>query len=326
MDNYNSQYFGKLINIKENYLNKEIFESILKFDLFEKFPLSSCYQGDEYFGLELDPVDIKLEFNDFFLYEKNEYHLKKEIWIDMFKFQSKLIELYHSMSDFSLDNYMVNYHSFVTKNEKIDYLKKLNTDYLKHIKHKDLLFLFIKNEPARGYKSWEEFYVNEMIENENFDILFRFLKGEMEFDRSDTYIMWREFRIYKDIIDFIEEKLNNLEQFNKKIPKTNTYTDWRSDIFKNKESRELFNYITDNYMDLKNTSFFSMLYKYFQLKKYIILLDNDSKVYKDFVLKNFELENFSRIQKQTSFKINNKWDKMFIFFDELEKKHTNFTQ
>lgn len=325
MENYTSKYFGILKHIKEDYVNKNVFEEILKFNLFDEFPLSNGYFGSSYFGLELEPNNFKADFNDFFLYNYKEYNLKSSVWKDMFNSQAQRVELQHLMSDFEINDYVVNFHSLTTKDEKLDFLKELNADFLKLYKNKDLLFLYLKGEPVRGYKSWEEYYISEQVENENFTYIFNFLKGSQDFYPKEVHKQWREFRIYKDIFEFINDRLSTLEENQKSVivEKVRVFEDWRSDIFKDRDSRLLFNFIVDEFTGEKNTSFFSMLYKFFQQKNRIIITDKSSNIYKDFICKNYDLKSFSRIQEQTSFKENTVWDKAFRIFEELEK---NFTQ
>ena len=325
MENYTSKYFGVLKHIKEDFVNKDVFEEILKFNLFDEFPLSKNHSGESYFGLEIEPEDFKVDFNDFFLYNKKEYNLKSTVWNDMFNFHANRIELYHALSDFEINEYLVKFHSLITKEEKIDFLKKLNTDFLKCYDDKDLLFLYIKDEPARGYKTWEEYYVLNHIEEFLYDRLFLFLKGDYDFYDESLNTMWREFRIYKDIFEFINDRLSTLEENQKSVivEKVRVFEDWRSDIFKDRDSRLLFNFIVDEFTGEKNTSLFSVLYKFFQQKNRIIITDKSSNIYKDFICKNYDLKSFSRIQEQTSFKENTVWDKAFRIFEELEK---NFTQ
>lgn len=324
MENYTSKYFGILKHIKEDYVNKNVFEEILKFNLFDEFPLSNGYFGSSYFGLELESNNFKADFNDFFLYNYKEYNLKSSVWKDMFNSQAQRVELQHLMSDFEINDYVVNFHSLTTKDEKLDFLKELNADFLKLYKNKDLLFLYLKGEPARGYKSWEEYYISEQVENENFTYIFNFLKGSQDFYPKEAHKQWREFRIYKDILEFINEKLTSLEETTKPnvVEKISVFEDWRSDIFKDKQCRSLFDFIINEYPTEKNTSFFSMLYKYFQQNTHIIIEDNDSKDYRDFITKNYNLESFKRIQPKTSNKENNKWDKVFRKFEVLEEKFT----
>ena len=271
MENSNSKYFGILKGIKEEYIDKNIFNQLLKFDIFDEFPLSERIKGESYFGLELEPENIKLDFNDFFIFNKKEYWLKRTVWEDMFKFQAYYIEIRHSMSDFDIRRYSIDYNSLITKDEKIDFLKKLNRDFLKCYENKDLLFLYVKNEPARDCKSWEEYYINEHIEELYFDNLFRFLKGDLKFYDERIFVMWREFRIYKDILEFINEKLTSLEETTKPnvVEKVSVFEDWRSDIFKDKKCRSLFDFIINEYPTEQNTSFFSMLFKFLKQKKYI---------------------------------------------------------
>ena len=120
MNDYTSKYFGVLRHIQEDFVNKNVFKEILKFNLFDEFPLSKSYLNDSYFGLELELEDFKGSFNDFFLYNNKEYNLKSSVWNDMFNFHAYMIELKHEMSDFEINNFALNFHSLTTKDEKLD--------------------------------------------------------------------------------------------------------------------------------------------------------------------------------------------------------------
>lgn len=324
MEDYTSKYFGILKHINEDYINANIFKQVLESGVFAEFQVSSGYLGVNYFGLETETDDFRCDFNDFFLFNNKEYNLKYEVWKDMFSLHSYHIELYHSMSDFNINHYLVEFHSFLTIEEKKEYLNNLYKNFLSFITEKDLLFLYLKNAPARGYENWEEYYILEQLNNEDFRNLFKFLKGDIKFYAEDVNVRWREFRVFKEIYEFVNNKLNSLnDNCNLVIENVvSPYADWRSDIFENEKCRLLYDYIVSSYNGEKNTSFFSMLYKYFQEKKHIKILDNDSLVYRDFVKSQYDIKSFKRVQKKTSEKEKNKWDVVFEVFDEFIKTYS----
>lgn len=162
------------------------------------------------------------------------------------------------------------------------------------------------NDGANAYL----FMYKEDIEDYLFDNDIFKLTAFVEYSKS--YIFYNTILYLNNLIkNKTANSLNSIASRN-----------FRYDIFVDKHSSLLFNYIVENWRGEKKTSFYSMLFKYFQEKNQIWQVDKDSKVYRFFIMETYNLISFERIQLKTSNKKSSKWDKVFLAFDKLTEEFT----
>lgn len=341
---YSFTYHGILKNFDFQKINRDTFPKLIASNIFDVHELSNCYKAkDDYFGIELD--DTNWGINNFYLFDSKEYHLKKIILDDMFdycefKCESQE-ELQHKILEIDLNINM----------QASDYskIKILKTEIL--IMNQNMIdpqyyLLYSKKRETSGYFSWFEFFKSEQIDNEDYTFIFKYLKGDRDFVPTFIKQIWQDYFNVKHLTDYCKNKIQIIErntgikevdvlieqQVNKiKLNNFNEvevketiaeYKDIRKDIFKDEKSRMLFEFIVEKWEEKKNTSFYSMLYKYLQNEKKIIIVDSDSLIYRSFVIEDYKLNKFAKIQKQTTNKENNKWVRVFKIFGDLSEKFT----
>ena len=168
------------------------------------------------------------------------------------------------------------------------------------------------NPKVYGYKDILDCLISDYMEfvEEVEDYLFnhKIYKLTVHIDYINTYS-------FHNLILYLNELIINNSSASTIIENISVNT--RNDIFKDNESRMLFEFIIENCEKDKNTSFYSMLYKYLQDKNKIILIDNDSVLYRNFIMNTYNLSSFSRIQNKSSNKEQTVWNSTFKTFDKL---------
>lgn len=338
---YTFKYRGVLKNFDINNINRHTFPTLIKANLFDVKELSATYRGGDYFGVELDGSNEYI--NDFYLYNHEEYHLKLEVLEDMFdncelrcepidKLERKIRNL-----EFNLETHVSNY-------SKIKYLKEVIFSVKNQILNKDYYLLYTKNLEIGCYDSWFEFFRSEQIDGEDFTYIFKYLKGEYDFVPPFIENLWTNCFYAKGLVDFCTKRILHLERLSgineadvlvdkylkskinylltDEVEEEKQYHDIRLDIFKDKKSREAFDYILNKWKKPKDTAFYSKIFKYLQSKGYIVIEGDDSEKYREFIIDNFNLTSYKRIQKRTSFKNDDVWAKSFSDFESYLEEFT----
>ncbi len=341
---YTFKYHGILKNFDIQKINRDTFPKLIASNIFDVKELSDFYKSKEdYFGLELD--DIGREIDNFYLFNKKEYHLKKNVIDDMFDYCEFKCES-HDELDNKIVDLELNLNMQVSQHSQIKYLKSQIVAMNQNMIDTQYYLLYTTNRESNGYKSWFEFFSLEQIDNGDYTFIFKYLKGDRDFVPTFIKQIWQDYFLVKRLTEYCKNKifqierisginevdvlieneitnvkLNNISDIENKESVTE-YKDIRKDIFKDENSRMLFDFVVEKWNEKKNTSFYSMLYKYLQNEKKIIIVDSDSLIYRSFVIKNFKLNKFAKIQKQTTNKENNKWVRVFKIFGDLSEKFT----
>jgi hypothetical protein len=339
---YSFKYHGVLKNFDLQKINKHTFQLLIEAKIFDVKELPKT------FGFEDDFIDIDMEiyYNawDCYIINDVEYNLKLEVWEDIFDYCEFKSESHDKLAQ-KIRDLEFNIDTYVSNHSKIKYLKQVIYDIKNQIIDRDYYLLYTKNIKVDGYDSWFEFFSLGQTGDEDFTYIFQYLQGEYDFVPPFIKSLWTNCYYAKDLIHFCTKRILNLEKtsginevdvsidiyaksrinylLSENLQAEKEYHDIRLDIFKDQKSRIAFDLILSEWKEEKNTAFYSKVFKFLQLKGYIILEEDDSDEYRKFILSNSKLKSFTRIQKQTSKKLNNIWDRSFSDFEKYLK---NFTQ
>ncbi len=314
MKEFEKKYFGILKNFDFDNININSINELIEKRIFDEFDLSNCYLNDEdYFIAD----SATWEFGDFFIQNRKEYHLKKEVYIEMISLK-ELHFIFENFERFTKEIEVLVYAEFILENK----LKVLNENYKKYfnqIRNKQYYPLFKNQILTDGYESWEQYFIDDIVGNENYASVVKFLTGNNKFINTEIENQWNDYYLFSQISDYLEKKRNEI--LNIKIEfsdliKNNIFNEI---IFK-ENAEDLFSYIVTKYPKTKNTAFFSYLYFFMKDNlKLLYTIGNDSKDYRMYINKLFKL-NFSRIQN-TSSENQYKKNDMFKLFEIYVKEY-----
>ena len=341
---YTFKYFGILKDFDIQKINRDTFPKLIVSNIFEIKNLSDCYKSEEdYFGMELD--DFNWQIDDFYLYYNKEYHLKEVVLEDMFDYCEFICEPLDEHEEKILD-LELNLNMQASHYSAIKYLKTEIILIHKSMKDSQYYLLYANGRETRDYTSWFNFFSSEQIDCDVFTFVFKYLKGDHDFVPTFIKEIWIDYYFVKNLTKYCQDKIHQIERISgikevdvlieneitnvKLYNVSNTekketitiYKDIRTDIFSDENSRKLFDFIIEKCIYKKNTSFYSMLYKYLQRTGHINILDKDSSSYRSFIIENYNLKTFAKIQQQTTDKENNKWNVVFKTFEDIENKFT----
>lgn len=331
------KYFGVLKGFDFDNINRNTFQLLIDSNIFNISELSNCYKNkDDYFGLELD--NLNWRFSNFYLFNQKEYHLKNEVLMDMFHRCKLKIESLDELDE-NIYELEFNLNIQVSDFAKIHFLKKFILELNHRISNKKYYLLYANNFKTNGFTSWYNFFFSEQIDNENYEYIYRYLKGEQDYIPIFIKDIWKEYFIVNKLTIFCEKKIHILEKQSgineadikvenisklykfKSISESNEfeYTKTkeaeRSDIF-NDDGEQIFKFILSKYPQKQTKAFFSYLYFYLRNINKIIPLGDDSLEYREYIINNSPIKSFSKIQKTVSEKTNTKKNKIFILFDK----------
>lgn len=341
---YTFKYRGILKNFNIEKINRDTFPQLIAANIFDVDELSDRHvSSDFYLAMEVD--DLNWGLSNYYEYYNKSYCLKHEIVVAMFddcksKCESQ-DELQYKILEIDL-----NINIQASDYSKIKFLKTEIFIMNQNMSDPHYYLLYSKKRETEGYSSWFEYFRSEQIDNEDYTFIFKYLKGDRDFVPTFIKQIWQDYFIIKHLTEYCKKKIQIIEsntginevdvfidsgmisvKLNSPYDTVNKetiteYKDIRTDIFKDENSRKLFDFIIENWKGKKNTSFYSMLYKYLQNKEMIIIPDKDSSSYRSLIVDKYDLKAFAKVQQQTTNKENNKWDKVFDTFKDIEKKFT----
>jgi len=195
-------------------------------------------------------------------------------------------------------------------------------DFIKEMRQKE-----IKNYnnylPKKLFKKLH----NSDFENEqqHFDILKSFLSINW-FDLSDYLFGLNNISSYHIVQNYYKFiRLNRILDFLDSIKVDKSFFEEendRSDIF-NDDGEKIFKFIVSKYPQKQTKAFFSYLYFYLKNNKKIIPEGDDSLEYREYVINNYPINSFSKIQKTISEKTYTKKNKIFLLFDKYISEFNN---
>jgi hypothetical protein len=334
---YRFKYHGILKNFDFNKINKDTFPLMIESNIFNVKELSDTYKNpNDYFGVELE--DSNECENDFYLFNQKEYHLKIDVLEDMYDYCEIICEPNSELEN-KIQDLEFNLNMQVSIFSQIKFLKTQILNLNKSIIDSTYYLLYTDGVKTNGFKSWFNFFYSEQIDGEEFQYIFRYLKGENNFVPDFIKAIWEDYFCVKNLTDYCKKKILRLERISgineadviienqisknlNDLEKSETRTEFkdiRLDIFKDVNSRLLFVHIVNAWQGKKNTAFFSRLFKYLQEKKEIIIIDNDSEIFRNFIIDLEYLHTFSRIQKKTTEKESYVWSRTYDYFDDCLK-------
>lgn len=298
----NNKYFGILKGFDFDEINKDNFQILIDNNLFDTGELSPCYRNDkDYFGIELDGNSWR--FSDFFLFNRKEFYLKKEIYLEMYFKDKNYIE------ETSDDEFHISEIDFEIEKE-IDTQKKLGIieyhykKYFSSIHNKELYLLYKNNTKLYGHNHFSDYYKGDIEADEDYSCIVKYLQGKETFYNKKLKEDWEIMFLVSKVCDFCLHKKQLIEN-----PKfTNSQINQSKSIFID-DGYKIFSFLESKYVGKKNNAFFSYLYSFLQENNKIIHKSKDSVEYRNFIKENFKLD-MSRIIETSA---NNQYKKDDIF-------------
>lgn len=313
-----TKYFGKLKGFNFEKINKESFLTLISSGIFDEYELTSTYKNDDdYFTLDSDTM----EFGDFFIFNRKEYHLKKEIIFEMIYVKNWCLETFENANYITNEIETLVISEFQLEN-KLRILEENYKKYFDQITDKKYYGLYKNESFTDGYENWKQYIISDIIDNENYKSAAKFLNRDSTFFSDEIESQWNDYFVFSKISDYCEEKRNLLLGFKETNLFENPKPSLSDIIFKN-NSEEIFKYIVSKFSQEKNKAFFSYLFHYFS--------DNDllykdkpksSRDYSNYLISEKHLDTFSKvIQRVTE---NSETEKKI--FQLFKKYHTDFIQ
>lgn len=214
-------------------------------------------------------------------------------------FPNSEIKKLQNLFDRRAGYYETNATEKILKNELKDEFDRINKvvnyDYIKYVK--TLALYNVLDEISRLLSNNSLLLECFYIKNKFDDFEIKYYKG---FDVVNT-------SIYKKLNEIIVE------------PKPQK--DFEKLVFQT-DGLQMFNHLVSNYTAIKNKAFFSHLFFFLQNKNKLISQDNDSIDYRTYIIKNYEIEGFSRIIKDVSSTNQHKKKKIYHCFNEILKSYS----
>ena len=320
-------YFGILKDFDFNNINRDTFPVLLKSGIFNEFELSKHYADKEnYFGIELSHQNES--FCDFFLYNRKEYYLKKEVLIQLMNNQINSFNLFYEISDIEQELNLELSKEFLDS-QKINVLENFFKKYQSQLTNKIFYNDYEKIKESKNIDKWIEYLFDEIDNQYSFDYDIRynfiilFLKGQKNnhfYFPEKVCLLWKESFIFyklKKHLEFLKNKILGITSNKLTYHNISTPSKEELSIFKN-EGLSVFECIVSNYDNEKNKAFFSYLFHFMRNKD--LLRTNaktSSKKYIEYISNNFNLEMSkvinSTANEQTEFEL-----KMALFEDILK--------
>lgn len=286
-----AKYFGILKDFDFNKITKDNFPTLIDKKIFIPRKLSNCYLGEEYFGLEVEKEPFG--FSDFFLFNNKEYHLYYEIYDEMYLFDKSKIE-----SDNKIDYHKKNIDFEIDIEENLfNKLRIIETKYLGYqslINDYELYSLF-KNENRYSdeIRNFSDYYENEIKAYEEYEGISNFLQGIDEFYCKELKETWETMHLVKEASYYLGIKKTEIKNDINNISINEIELNITSKIFKD-NGFQIFIFLSENYIGLKNKAFFSYLYQFLIKHNKIVKNTKDNKKFREYVLSKYKIE-MSRI-------------------------------
>lgn len=163
-----------------------------------------------------------------------------------------------------------------------------------------------------GYESLKQYVISCINEETEERVIEDFLFNRDIFQSFIPKIWYKTTSLLQEI-NFLKEQII-------KLSSTTSSTDNRIELIFKKDGYQLFDFIVSHYPSKKDTAFFSYLFFYLKIKSEILIISDDSKLYRNFIVENYGLLSYSRIQKTTSIKEITKEKKTFELLDIISDK------
>lgn len=203
---FETKYYGILKEFNFDKINIDSFKILLSQNIFDEKKLSKCYENDEdYFA----QYHYTMEFGDFFIHNRKEYHLKKDIYSEMIYVKNWHLEAFNEVSVLT-DEIEIKIASEFNLENKLNILEENFKKYFGQIKNKNYYSLFKNEISTNGYDSWKQYFISDITDNENFKSITKFLNGDYKFLNNEIENQWNDYFIFSKISDYCENKKNSL--------------------------------------------------------------------------------------------------------------------
>lgn len=309
----NQKYFGILKTFDFKKINKDNFQLLIDNGLFDVHDLSACYVSDEdYFGLELETDDW--DFSDFFLFNRKEYHLKKEIYDELYQSDRNLIEDDNDPA-YSISQIDYEVEKEFNEQRKLVILEHYYKKYFSAIKDKELYLLYKNNTKKHDCNTFADYYRENIQASEDYRCIAQYLKGAGTYYNKELKEAWELMFLIANVCDFCVRKKHELAN---PLQKTQVISEAETIFIDDGES--IFSFIMSKYSGNKNPAFFSYLFSYLKENNKTISKGKDSKEYRNYILRNYKIK-MSRII-ETSANNQFKKDEMFIKFSNYMQSYS----
>lgn len=214
MSDLKNKYFGLLSDFDFDKINKKTFSLLIEKGIFDEFDLSRTYSSEkDYFGIELS--NDLWDFSNFFLFRKKEYHLKKQILDEMIARRKNFLESFYDYTEIEEIEILISKELLVEN--KIRILDEKHSEYFDLIKNKPFYPLYINNANIQGYDTWQQYCIEGIIFDENFDFVVAYLKGNENYIPIDLKRTWDDYFVFSKISNFCQEKKVDLLNIKTKV-------------------------------------------------------------------------------------------------------------
>ncbi|WP_396177454.1 hypothetical protein [Flavobacterium sp.] len=297
-------YFGILPNLDFDKIGINELNLLVEHNVFYSRKLSDTYKyDDDYFLKDSD----KMSFGNFFIQDRKEYHLKNEVYSEIYFLDAEKIKLQSQLSyHINKIEYEVDSEEYV--GSKYSILEKYYKLYRDKI---DDLELYLLYQDISTYESCEgtcsnfyEYYVVDFNANEDYTGVGDYLNGIDRFYNVEFRQEWGKMYLVRGVSQFCLNKMKDLRQQIIDESLKESQEALAQEIFKD-DGLRMFEHIVSKYQKQKTKAFFSYLYFFLQNKYKMQNFSSDSVLYRNYVINNGYLPDFPRIivtqsEKQTA--------------------------
>ena len=326
--NYTFKFQGIIKGFDLDNITRATFPILIAANIFD---VTNLLSHVNYCGIDSDADTWGISGT--FFYNHKEYSLKNEIYEDMFdrcelRCESPEI-LNESICEVDFDLEMQ-----VSAQSKIKYLKNKVAEISNEIAHiQKVYLLYCGKGNVDFYNSWFEFFRDEQVENEDFSFIFKYLLGDNDFVPTIIDKAWRDCFLVKNLTQHCKKRIIDIENVSglkeseinieprlssinreSKIDGGRNLPNFGSAIFC-EDGEDIFKYIISRYPRAHNKAFFSYLYFYLRDNMKIVFLGNDSFEYRDYVIANYDITSFSKIQVTVTDNISAMKNKVYGWFN-----------
>jgi hypothetical protein len=312
-----------------NNINKDTFPQLIDSGIFDEFELSDDYKSEEdYFGIETQEKNEI--FSDWFLFNRKEYSLKKEIKFEVLKEQVKYFELIWNMSCFEdyINTELAEEFSDIKKQEVLEKIYKKEYSLLPN---KQFFIDYQKIQKTGNPLKWFE-YLNDELEGGNYIVSYeeqysfisKYLKDHKGIGNlfpEKICEVWKDCYTFLRITEALELKRTQLLKKTTSNQKESTDNKFTPNSFDTALFREnglnIFNCII-SYSTEKNKAFFSYLF-FFMLDKKLLKVNGstNSTKYINYIESRFHIK-MSRIINSQAYERTERKSKIEEFEDILK--------
>jgi hypothetical protein len=288
-------YFGILPNLDFDKIGINDLDILVEHKVFYSRKLSELYKNeDDYF---LEDTD-KMGFGNFFIQNRKEYHLRDEVYAEMYFLDTEKIKT-QSELPYHINKIEYELNSEQNVGAKFYILEKYYKIYQSKIKNLELFGLYQNINSSCGCNDFYEYYVADLDEVEGYEGIFDYLRGLDRFYNLETLKEWENMYLVREVCQFCLVKMKELRQLNTDIDLKEIQDALAQKIFKD-DGLKIFEHIVLKYQETKTRAFFSYLYFFLQSESKITTDKVDNEKYKKFVVNREYLPDFGKIQQSVS--------------------------